>query len=67
MARIVIDESKMIGNSNKVYYMFGMFDRDTKNVQVYCILDNRNKETLLPIIEKNSYTVNDINFKWIWI
>lgn len=30
MARIEINESKMTGNSNKVYYMFDMIDRAKK-------------------------------------
>ena len=38
-----------------------MVDRVTKNARVYCVLDNRTKECLLPILVKNVYTVDDIN------
>lgn len=35
---IEIDKSKMISNYNKVYWMFSMFDRATKNAHVFlCI------------------------------
>lgn len=57
---IEIDKSKMISNYNKVYWMFSMFDRATKNAHVFCVLDNRNKETLLPIVAKNVYIFDDI-------
>ena len=36
-----------------------MVDRATKNAHVFSFLDNRNKETLLPIIVKNIYTMDD--------
>ena len=55
VARVEIDESKIIGNFNKVYYMFGMIDRVNKKARVYCVLDNRTKESLLPLIKKNIY------------
>ena len=47
VARVEIDESKLIGNNNIVYYMFGMIDSCTKNAHVYCVLDNHTKESLL--------------------
>ena len=40
--------------------MFGMIDRYTKNAHFYCILDNRTKESLLPIIKKDVFTCDDI-------
>lgn len=40
--------------------MLGMIDRATKNAHVFCILDNRDKETLLPIIVKSINTMDDI-------
>ena len=52
VARVEIDESKIIGNYNKVYYKFWMIDRVNKNARVYCVLDNRTKESLLPLIKK---------------
>ena len=57
VVRIEIDESKIIGNNNIVYYMFGMIDSYT---HVYCVLDNRTKESLLPIIKKDIFTCEDI-------
>ena len=60
VARLEIDESKIIGNFNKVYYMFGMIDRVNKNARVYYVLDNRTKESLLPLIKNNIYTIDDI-------
>ena len=47
--RVEIDESKIIGNSEKVYYMFGIIDRSNKNCRVFCVMDNRSRESLLPI------------------
>lgn len=58
--RIEIDKSKIIGNANTVYYMFGMIDRADKNCRVFCVKDNRSRESLLPIITKNISTVMDI-------
>ena len=40
--------------------MLGIIDREIKNVHVFRVLDNRNKETLLPLIDKNVYTEEDI-------
>ena len=58
--RVEIDESKIIGNSEKVFYMFGIIDRYDNNCRVFCVLDNRSRETLLPIIEQNVETCMDI-------
>ena len=60
VARVEIDESKIIGNYNKVYYQFWMIDRVNKKARVYCVLDNRTKESLLPLIKNNIYTIDDI-------
>ena len=59
--RVEIDESKIIGNNEKVLYMFGIIDRKDKKCRVFCISDNRSKETLLPIIKDNVVTCMDIN------
>ena len=59
--RLEIDESKIIGNQNKVYWMFGIIDRSNKDCRVFCVLDNRSRESLLPIIIKNVYTYNDLS------
>ena len=44
ISRVEIDESKIISNNDKTYYMFGMIDRQTKNARVYCVLDKRTKK-----------------------
>ena len=59
--RVVIDESIIIGNQNKVYWLFGIIDRSNKDCRVFCVLDNRSRESLLPIIIKNVYTYNDLS------
>ena len=58
--RIEIDESKIVGNQNKVFWMFGIIDRFDKDCRVFCVKDNRTKETLLPLLRDNVYTVDDI-------
>ena len=58
--RLEIDESKIIGNENKVYWMFGIIDRSSKECRVFCVLDNRSRETLLPLVTKNIYTYDDL-------
>lgn len=63
ISRVEIDESKIISNNDKTYYMFKLIDRQTKNARVYCVLDKRTKETLLPLIKNNIYTVDDIKVK----
>ena len=55
IAKIEIDKSKVIGNSNKIIWMFGIIDRSNKDTRVFSVLDNRRKENLLPIIKKNVY------------
>ena len=36
--------------------MFGVIDRNTKEARVCCVLNDRTKENLLPLIEKYVYT-----------
>ena len=50
---IEIDESKIIGNSNTVYWMFGLICRTTREARIFCVLNNRTKQNLLPIIEES--------------
>ena len=59
VARVEIDESKIIGNQNKILWMFGMIDRADKEARIFCVMDNRTKENLLPIIKENIYTSNE--------
>ena len=36
-----IDESEIIGNSNKIIWMFGIADRSNKDARVFSVFDNR--------------------------
>ena len=58
--RCEINESKIIGNSNSVYWMFGIVDRNSKDARVFTVLNNRTKEKLLPLIIENVATNGDI-------
>jgi hypothetical protein len=40
--------------------MFGVIDRNIKEARVRCVLNNRTKENLLPLMT-NMYILNDIN------
>ena len=55
-AIIEIDESEIVGNSNDIFWMFGIICRKTKDARVYCVLTNRTKQKLLPIIKDNVIT-----------
>ena len=59
VARVEIDESKIIGNYEKTIWMFGMIDRADKNARIYCVLDDRSQENLMSYVRNNVYTVND--------
>ena len=48
-----IDESEIIGNQNVIYWMFEIIERSTKEARVFCVLNNRTKENLLPIVKNN--------------
>lgn len=51
---IEIDESKIVGNAEHIFWMFGMVDRMNKDWIVFCCLEDRTNELLFPIIKKNS-------------
>ena len=53
---IEIDESTIVGNSNITYWMFGLVHRETKEARVYCVLNDRSKNNLIPIIKRNVIT-----------
>ena len=59
VARVEIDESKIIGSQNKILWMFGMIDRADKEARVFCVMNNRTKENILLIIKENIYTNNE--------
>ena len=54
-----IDESKIISYNGEVRWMFGIYDRGTKEVRIFFVDNNRTKETLLPIIKENIYTYSN--------
>ena len=56
-----IDESEIIGNQNVIYWMFGIIDRGTKEARVFCVLNNRTKENLLPLVKNNIITDENNN------
>ena len=55
-ASIEIDEYEIIGNENTVYWMFRLIERRTKNARVFCVLSDRTKNMLLPIVKNNVLT-----------
>lgn len=59
--RIEIDESKILGNENRIYWMFGMICRASKKCRIYCVLNNRTRDALLPILKANVTTINELN------
>ena len=58
--RVEIDESKIIRNANQIFWIFGIIDLATKECRDFIVLDNRGKETLLPLFIKNVATYYDI-------
>lgn len=55
-SKIEIDESKFITYNNSVRWMFGLVDMGKYDIRIFYVNDNRQKETLLPIIKKYAYT-----------
>ena len=45
-----IDESKIINYNNETRWMFGIYDRGTKERRIFFVDNNRTKETILPLI-----------------
>ena len=54
-----IDEREIIGNSNVIYWMFGIVERSTKKARIFCVLNNRTKENLLPLVKNNVITAEN--------
>ena len=52
-ACVEIDESEMIGNNQKIFWIFGIIDRLTKEARLFSVLNNRTKECLLPLVCNN--------------
>ena len=53
---VEIDESKIISSNNEIYWMFGIVDRQTKEARIRCVLNNRTKQKLLPIVKNYIYS-----------
>ena len=47
-----IDESKVIHSENSMKWMFGLVDRGKYDIIIFYVKNNREKETLIPIIKK---------------
>ena len=43
----------MIGNSQKIFWLFGIIDRTTKEAISFSVLNNRTKTNLLPLLYNN--------------
>ena len=41
--------------------MFGIIERSTKEARVFCVLNNRTKENLLPLVKNNIITDEQYN------
>ena len=50
-----IDESEIIGNSEVIYWTFGIIVRITKESRVFCVLNNRTSRNLMKIIKDNIF------------
>ena len=50
---IEIDESKIIGNVNTVIWIFGLIDKVDKEDRIYCIMNDRTRDTLLNLLKNN--------------
>ena len=51
-----IDESKIFNYNNETRWMFGIYDRGTKERRIFFVDNNRTKETILPLIKNNIFT-----------
>ena len=56
---VEIDESKIVSYNGEVRWMFGLYDRGSKEIRIFFVDNNRTKETLLPLIKDNVYTYYD--------
>ena len=61
-AAVEIDESKIIGNNQKILWMFGIIEKVTKEGRVFTVMEKRTAHCLLNILTKNvitNYSEND--------
>ena len=63
---IGIEKNEIVGINETIYWMFSMSDRFNKDVRIYYVINNRNKNNILPIIKENilkkSENKNDMDF-----
>ena len=52
-----IDESKIVSYNNETRWMFGIYDRGTKEVGIFYVDNNRTQDTLLTNIKNNIYSL----------
>ena len=57
-----IDESEIIGNNEVIFWMFGIIDRISKEIRVFCVLNDRTSNNLMKIIKDNSTKENLDNY-----
>ena len=53
---IEIEESKIIGNSDKNIWIFWMIDCFYKEARIYLVMEDK---TLFSLVKNNVYTIND--------
>ena len=59
---VEINETSIIGNGNSVIWAFGIIDRSNKDACIFCVLNDRRKETRLPLIKNNVNTIPPQNW-----
>ena len=47
---------EIIGNSEVIYWMFGLIDRVNKERRVFCVLNDRTSINLMKLIKENIST-----------
>ena len=57
---IEIDESAIIGNNHRIYWILGLIDRITKEARIFCVLENRTRDNLLPFVKENVNTNDNV-------
>ena len=51
----------MIGNNKRIFWIFGIIDRTTKEARLFSVLNNLTKECLLPLLNNNVTINGDAN------
>ena len=48
-----IDESKIVSYNNEAQWIFGIYDRGSKEVRIFYVDNNLRQDIILPIIKNN--------------